>query len=422
MCIRDSVLTGHYSENFFNDKIVLVGATAAGMGDALPTPVSALSQPMSGVEFHANTIAAMRSARLIRNAPLWFSALICVILAVIPLLFLPKLSPLKSLLLMGVYYCAVTVAAVATPQFLNIWIPPAGALVAILLTYPIWSWRKLESAKVYLDSALQNLQAELAQLGMDKTNLDGIKHQDAMQSRIAKVELTSQYLRDSQQKRVDTLAFISHDIRAPLAAAMMLLNENENESKAQHSDRVSQMLNRALNMADEFLQSSRAEMADFTKFTDIEMGGLCQEAVDDVYGVAQAQNIKVEINAIDESLWVKGDFGLLQRAILNLLSNAVKYSPEQSTVNVQLKKVDQTAILQIADTGHGIPPEKLAKLFKRFSRVEGEYQLPVGTGLGLYFVDITIKKHGGSIVVDSVVNVGSTFTIKLPLLDAAAGV
>ena len=51
-----------------------------------------------------------------------------------------------------------------------------------------------------------------------------------MQSRIAKVELTSQYLRDSQQKRVDTLAFISHDIRAPLAAAMMLLNENENES------------------------------------------------------------------------------------------------------------------------------------------------------------------------------------------------
>ena len=103
---------------------------------------------------------------------------------------------------------------------------------------------------------------------------------------------------------------------------------------------------------------------------------------DSVYGVAQAQNIKVEINAIDESLWVKGDFGLLQRAILNLLSNAVKYSPEQSTVNVQLKKVDQTAILQIADTGHGIPPEKLAKLFKRFSRVEGEYQLPVGTGLG----------------------------------------
>ena len=147
------------------------------------------------------------------------------------------------------YYLAVTFVAIALPQYLNVWVPPAGALIAILLTYPIWSWRKLESAQIYLDNALKELQAELGQLGVEKANLESIQARDEMQSRIAKVEITSQFLRESQQKRLDTLAFISHDIRAPLAAAIMQLEEVENATSSKSALRVTQMLNRALNMA-----------------------------------------------------------------------------------------------------------------------------------------------------------------------------
>lgn len=409
------VVAGRYPNHFFKNKIVLVGATAAGMGDVLPTPVSALAEPMPGIEFHANAIAAMRENALIKNAPLLLSSLFCVILAIAPLLFLPKLSPLKSLLFIGVYYIFVMYLAVALPEKVNLWIPPAGAIAAILLAYPLWSWRKLESAQVYLDKAFQNLRADLAQMGLEKAYPERDVRQDEMQSRIAKVELTSQYLRESQQKRLDTLSFISHDIRTPLAAAMMQLEE-DSQLNTQHVERIKQMLGRALNMADEFLQSSRAEMVDMTKFSEVNIQSLVQQSVDDVYNVAHAKGIRVKMTMPEIDLWVRGDFGLLQRVFANLILNAVKYSQDHSIVQVNLNRHLDRAVLDIIDTGPGIPTEKLQKLFKRFSRVEGEYQLPVGTGLGLYFVHVCIQKHGGSVSVESRAGIDTQFTVELPLV------
>lgn len=114
------MLTGSYPAHFFKDKIVLVGATALGLGDVLPTPVSAQMQPMPGVEYHANTIVAMRNSELIITTPVWLACLVSVILALIPILFLPKLSPLKSLLSIFLYYFIVVIIAVAMPYFFNI--------------------------------------------------------------------------------------------------------------------------------------------------------------------------------------------------------------------------------------------------------------------------------------------------------------
>ena len=72
-------------------------------------------------------------------------------------------------------------------------------------------------------------------------------------------------------------------------------------------------------------------------------------------------------------------------------------------------------MLKITDEGLGIAPEKINKLFKRFSRVEGENQAPEGGGLGLYFVEVTVKKHYGNVAVESVLGKYTTFSITLPL-------
>ncbi|MDP1521889.1 CHASE2 domain-containing protein [Methylotenera sp.] len=407
-----NVLTGEYPLHFFKDKIVLVGATAVGLGDVLPTPVSAHMQPMPGVEFHANAIAAMRNSELIVNAPFWLTCLLSIILAVIPLLFLPKLSPLKSLLSIVFYYFVVMGIAVAMPQFFNIWIPPAGALIAILLAYPVWSWRKLESAQIYLDNALQNLHADLALLGVNKEDLEYADDQDLMRSRISNVRLASKHLHDLHGERRDTLSFISHDLRAPLGAAIMLLNEGDNNKNL---PRITNMLNKSLAMADNFLQSSRAEMANAAKFQDLDLVNLLQQALDDTYAAARAKKVTFNTIVPEDSLWLKGDFGLLQRAVTNILMNAVKYSPEGAVVTVSLTEKNNLAILIITDTGPGILPEKITKLFKRFSRLEGEQQASEGTGLGLYFVDVTVKKHGGSVTAANESGLGAVFTIILPL-------
>lgn len=409
-----NVLTGDYSENFFKNKIVLVGATAVGMGDALPTPVSMQSQLMPGVEFHANTIAAMRSADLIIKAPVWFTALVCMLLAIIPVIFLPQFTPLKSLLMMAFYYFLITTFTIAIPYFFNVWIAPAGALIAILLAYPLWSWLKLDSARGYLDEELMVLNAELALLGVKKNDLHYISGEDLMASSIANVRTASKHLNALHAERRDTLSFISHDIRSPLAAAILLLKESE-IGALRYSERIVKMLNRALEMADDFLQSSRAEMADTAKFQDVNLINVLQQAVDDVYATAQAKQIKLNLNIAEDSYWLKGDFGLLERAFSNVLLNSIKYSPENANVQVELAQKNNQAVLKITDTGLGIAPEKIIRLFKRYSRAEGQQQLSEGTGLGLYFVDVTVSNHKGTIAVESELGIGTSFTITLPL-------
>ena len=175
------------------------------------------------------------------------------------------------------------------------------------------------------------------------------------------------------------------------------------------------MLTRALDMADNFLQVSRTEVADVNKFQSLDFVGVVQEAVDGAYEVARIKNLTLAVQLPDNHLFLNEDFGLLQRAISNILLNAIKYSPQSLTIEVLLTNINNQAVLKITDKGLGIAPEKINKLFKRFSRVEGENQAPEGGGLGLYFVEVTVKKHYGNVAVESVLGKYTTFSITLPL-------
>jgi len=406
------VLANKYSSGFFKDKIVLIGVTALGVGDVLSTPASSYSQPMPSIEFHANAIAAMQGSSLVVDAPSWVVSLLCALLATLPLLWLPKLPPLKSVVLIAIYFSTIILASLSIMHWWSLWIPASGALAAILLAYPVWSWRKLNSAQLSLDKELQRLRDELAALGMVTEDSLDEANVDPLQSRILKVNLTAQHLRNLHKSRNDTLAFISHDIRAPLGAAMMLLDKFEANK---YSQRMSKMLTRAHSMAEGFLQASRAEMANVNRFHELDIVSLTQQAIDDVYEISMAKQLKLHKDFPEECVWVRGDFGLLLRAVSNMLLNAVKYSPERGVISVILKGNEQSIMLKVIDQGPGIPAKKIAKIFKRFSRAEGEHQAQEGSGLGLYFVSVTIKKHRGSVSVHSEEGRGATFIVSLPL-------
>jgi len=402
------VLNGEFAEDTFKDKIVLIGATASGMNDLLSTPVSGLGQPMAGVEFHANVLDSMRTAGLIDVVPIWLSLLVLIALALLPLVWMPKLSALRGLVSTLLYFVLIGLLATILPRMLSIWIPPSAALLPVLISYPVWSWRKLEAAQRYLDQEL----AYLKSLILKPDAKDHATHSyDSFDARIEQVRVAGQQLRFLQNDRKEVLAFISHDLRAPLASAMMVLEEHQ-----QLKSRLYAPLSQALNLAEDFLQASRAEMSSRADFKELDFAGITHQAVDDAYESALKKNITLEREIVDGLVWVNGNFGLLHRAILNLVLNAIKFAPEYSTVLIQLTYANQQAVMSVVDYGAGISPDEQKQLFKRFSRLKGGNAAPDGAGLGLYFVHTVAEKHLGSVDVDSELGHKTSFNLRLPVL------
>lgn len=398
------VLTGEFSPGTFRDRIVLVGATAAGMGDLLPTPVSGLAAPMPGVEFNANVVAAMRDGRLIREiGPLPVLAATA-LLALLPLVWLARLNPLAGLVASLAWFVAVAAAAISLPVLARAWMPVAGALLAILLAYPVWSWRRLDSAGRFLDHELKRLRQELGPVAEIPPR--GATH-DPFQARIRQVQAAAHRLRHLQDERRETLAFISHDIRAPLASALMQIDDLPADTQA----RLREPLTRGLSLAEEFLRTSRAEMLDAARFEELDFAAVLHQAIDDAYVTARAKAVQLVRTLPEDPVWVNGEFGLLHRAMLNLVLNAVHYAPAGSKVGIALVSADGQARASVTDRGPGIAAADQAKLFQRFSRAAGQGG---GTGLGLYFVRTVAEKHGGTVEVDSVPGDFTRFTFSLP--------
>jgi len=156
-------------------------------------------------------------------------------------------------------------------------------------------------------------------------------------------------------------------------------------------------------------------MSDVNKFHVLDMVSLTQQAVDDAYELLETKNIALEMSHPEGNVWVRGDFGLLFRAVSNILQNAVNYSPERSTIRVVIDKDDAMMRLKVTDQGPGIPEDNIHKLFRRFTRAEGEHQNQGGSGLGLYFVGVTVRKHRGTVSAANVHTQGAEIMITLPL-------
>lgn len=399
------VLTGEFVPGMFRDKIVLLGATAAGMGDLLPTPVSGLRQPMPGVEVHANVLESMRRGRLVRDVSPSLTLAVSALLALAPLLWLPRLNPLGGLVASGIWFLLVAATAIVMPFWGRVWLPVAGALLAILLAYPVWSWRRLETAGRFLDHELKRLRQQLGPVADIQPK--GLSS-DPFEARIQQVQAAAHRLRHLQDERRDTLAFISHDIRAPLASALMQLDDLPAGAQA----RLQEPLTRGLCLAEDFLRTSRAEMMDARRFEELDLAALAHQAIDDAYAAARAKSVRLVRQLPEDPVWLLGEFGLLQRAVLNLVLNAVHYAPQETAVEVRLERIENWAEISVTDHGPGIANEDQARLFQRFSRAAGQ---ATGSGLGLYFVRTVAEKHGGSVAVDSVPGTFTRFSLRLPL-------
>lgn len=348
----------------------------------------------------------------LHEAPLWISVFTTAFIALIPILLFSRITQMHILAGILAYISCAVLFLVLFIFVFKIWLPPVKVLLATFISYLFWSAFRDKAMQSSIDQALHAMRAELIRLGMEPEEDLSCGSNDSQQTRVSKLMMTMQHLRDLHKSRNDALMFISHDIRTPLGVATMLLDKFE---KNKYTDRMYQLLARASEMAEGFVHASRAESADVNKFKVIDVVSVTQQAIDDLYELANVKQLTLQTDFSNDSICVRGDFGLLFRAISNVLLNAVNHAPNNSIVKISLSSDAFSLVLKVADQGPGIPEDHIPKLFKRFSRVDEEYQSLKGYGLGLYFVNITVKKHRGSVEVVNLPNQGAEFLIKLPL-------
>jgi CHASE2 domain-containing sensor protein/two-component sensor histidine kinase len=405
------VLSGRMGPDIFAGKIVLIGVTAVGLGDFLPTPVSALKQPMPGVEVLANVMLGIRENTLIREMPGSVSLLISALLAVIPLIWLPRLMPLPGLLASVAWIFVLIGIFVGLPNFAHVHFSPSGALLAALSAFPLWSWRRLEAARRHLDQELIQLQRILPQSSALPVQEAVATRRLGFEQRIAWIQASQQAVLGAKDKRNEALAFISHDLRTPLAAAIQYL-ESEAEADPAY---LLQGLRRAHHLAQAFLSLAQAEMFEASQMHELDLASVLHQAADELYPLARRKMLTIDRRIPDEPVWIKGSFELLLRATVNLLQNAFEHASERQTVALGIDCESGSVEFWVKNESAGLPPELTAKLFQRFGKGEGGAVLSGSTGLGLYFVRTVAEKHGGQAGVNVLSDGWIRFWVRLPV-------
>ena len=228
-------------------------------------------------------------------------------------------------------------------------------------------------------------------------------------------------LKETEKSRRELLAFLSHDLRSPLASLIATTDlaklKPEYRESGTYLESIKGNAKRALQLADDFLALMRAENVSDESFKPVCFNTIVAESVASVEDFASAKKISITQLINDEELYVRGDKSVLERVMINLLSNAVKYSPTHREIEVGILKQNHELYCFVKDNGYGIREEDKEKVFQRFERLNhaGNRDNP-GTGLGLAFVKSSIERHKGRIHLESKEGEGSCFQIYLPLL------
>lgn len=154
------VLAGDYPPDFFRDKIVLVGATAPGLGDLIPTPVSGYNRPMSGVEINANVIDALRRGIAIETLGIKWQLAWTGVVLFLSLLSFPFIKPRMVFFTVGVIFFSTLVLSSLLLHSAHLWFPPTAILAGLLLGFPLWSWRRMVRTARYFEQELTRLREE----------------------------------------------------------------------------------------------------------------------------------------------------------------------------------------------------------------------------------------------------------------------
>lgn len=241
----------------------------------------------------------------------------------------------------------------------------------------------------------------------------------------------SQYSLEEQDRRKDEfLAMLAHELRNPLApirnASELLTQLNAQDSKNYSlGDLIKRQAVQLTRLIDDLLEVSRISQGRMElQFAPVALDDAIKFAIESATLIISEKNIHLTYAQDELQYVVNGDYARLVQSITNILVNAAKYTEANGSINIQLQHQGNQAVIDISDSGIGIEPAMLEKIFDLFMQIDKSIDRSRGgLGIGLSVVNTIISMHGGTVSAHSNgLGCGATFSIRLPLLDIAASV
>jgi len=252
-----------------------------------------------------------------------------------------------------------------------------------------------------------------------------VKSKDELESLARDLNKMSSQLKEIDQMKSDFLASVTHELRSPLTSLRMYIDlflkgaAGELNEKAKKFLTIMNGSNKRLSrFIDDLLDMAKIERGKMeVKKEPLEILPIVSEIAQLMKPQSDEKNIEMTMDVPDNLPLVLIDGDRTRQIITNLLSNAIKFTPEKGKISVKIQDEKEHIQVSINDTGIGIPPEQIGKIFDKFEQVKEireKIKGPKGTGLGLAIVKSLVEAQGGRIWVESEVGKGSTFYFTLP--------
>lgn len=223
-----------------------------------------------------------------------------------------------------------------------------------------------------------------------------------------------------EKVRQEFLSNVSHELRTPLAAILAYVETLEDgaiedpENNYRFLNVIRKNSERMQTLVEDILELSSIEAGIHIEPQETELTPIIEDIIESLAQQAETNHVTIK-NEVDKEVAVYADAKRLEQMLTNLIDNATKFNSDGGIVTITHQSNETHDFISVTDTGTGIPPEHLPRIFERFYRVDRARSRDLGgTGLGLAIVKHLARAHVGEATVKSTYGVGSTFTIELP--------
>ncbi len=234
---------------------------------------------------------------------------------------------------------------------------------------------------------------------------------------------TIESLAEADRRKDEFLATLAHELRNPLApiangVQILKLTLSRDEVQRRTTGMMERQVRHLVRLVDDLLDVSRITRGKAVlRLETLTLQGVVAGALESSWTGRESARLELELDLAAEPVRVEGDLDRLTQVFSNIISNASKYTPDGGKVRISVRREGDEAVVSVKDTGIGIPPESLERVFEMFSQLREPDSADGGLGIGLALVRQLVRLHGGSVTAHSEgTGRGSEFIVRLPAL------